>query len=559
MGFRARVVAVRDWLRREYDPDARRARALVRRGLVLPPCPRSRRVKGSVWAVTMVKNEADIIEDVVRHLFAQGVTGVLVSDNGSTDETPAILRRLASEFNLHLAQDHEPAYYQQHKMTRLSQWAARAGADWIIPFDADEFWLAPGQRLADWLPAQRHPMVRARIHNVFPSPRGWAIDPTPHPYPKVAFRTHPLARLHQGNHFVDRPGGTGEGLVVVHQPWRSYAQFAGKLRNGAAAYQATTMAEAGQHWRSAGALPEDELKYLWDDLAAGHDQPIAGWTPTSPLVPVDNHPHWTTWAPQGALRAALTPAVSPSLSLVLPSGPLPDPFVVAARTLSRLLGAALETAQPSLPVAALLAPDADSLARARRALGSPKVDARGMWVLGSEELPFGADALYVHPVRTDRRIDLLFPDAAGLGVEALIESAVREGLTVHVGVPEFPLAAERRRGLWALLRASKVVFTASPTDPYLVADARACGTIVAGAAGDEPAGVVDVGRADSVGAGAALAGLVRSWTPDVATARHRLALTDLDWRWRADALRRHLRIASPVLDHELSQLRGLLG
>jgi hypothetical protein len=77
------------------DPSQRRVRAIVRRNMVLPDLPERRRVRGSVWAVAMVRNEEDIITDVVRHLLAQGVDAVLVVDNMSTDRTRSRLSHLA--------------------------------------------------------------------------------------------------------------------------------------------------------------------------------------------------------------------------------------------------------------------------------------------------------------------------------------------------------------------------------------------------------------------------------------------------------------------------------
>jgi len=42
---------------------------------------------GPVWAISMVKNEEDIIGESVTNLLAQGVDYVLIADNQSTDAT----------------------------------------------------------------------------------------------------------------------------------------------------------------------------------------------------------------------------------------------------------------------------------------------------------------------------------------------------------------------------------------------------------------------------------------------------------------------------------------
>ena len=54
----------------------------------LPNLPRRRRKEGEVWGVTLVKNEADILPLVIEHLFAQGISHIIVGDNMSTDDTP---------------------------------------------------------------------------------------------------------------------------------------------------------------------------------------------------------------------------------------------------------------------------------------------------------------------------------------------------------------------------------------------------------------------------------------------------------------------------------------
>ena len=68
--------------------------------------------------------------------------------------TREFLLNLASrDPRIHVALDEEPAYHQSEKMTWLAHCAWRAGADWIVPFDADEFWFAPGRSVAEALRA----------------------------------------------------------------------------------------------------------------------------------------------------------------------------------------------------------------------------------------------------------------------------------------------------------------------------------------------------------------------------------------------------------------------
>jgi len=98
-------------------------------------------------AVTMVRDEADIVEATVRHMLTQ-VDVVIVADNRSVDGTREILEGLP----VHLLNDPERGYYQSEKMARLAHMArVEHGADWVVPFDADEWWYSPHGRIGDVL------------------------------------------------------------------------------------------------------------------------------------------------------------------------------------------------------------------------------------------------------------------------------------------------------------------------------------------------------------------------------------------------------------------------
>lgn len=222
----------------------------------------------TVAGVSMVKDEADVIEGTLRHL-ADEVDFLLVADNGSTDGTREILDDLARDLPLKVLDDPDPAYWQSQKMSALAEQAAGMGADWIVPFDADELWVWRGDRIATELATVTADVVTADLFNHFPTavdPEGtdpfvtiqWR-QPVPAPLPKVAFRWKPTATIHQGNHGVTlpQPHRTVGGLEVRHFPYRSAQQFVAKARNGAAAYRATNLPpEVGAHWRSYGEILE---------------------------------------------------------------------------------------------------------------------------------------------------------------------------------------------------------------------------------------------------------------------------------------------------------------
>lgn len=95
-------------------------------------------------AVSIVKNEADIIEAFVRHT-ACWVDHHLVFDHSSTDGTREILHALQSEgLSLSLYTDKALANLQQTRSNHLTSLAAQSfAADWILPLDADEILVGP--------------------------------------------------------------------------------------------------------------------------------------------------------------------------------------------------------------------------------------------------------------------------------------------------------------------------------------------------------------------------------------------------------------------------------
>lgn len=243
----------------------------------------------TVAAVTMVKDEADIIEATLTHMLTQA-DYVLVADNMSTDGTSEILDRLqARHRQLLVIADVEVAYEQSAKMTRLATCAHNEwGVDWIVPFDADEIWYSPfHDRVADhlaeladqWLAmaATLYDHVATRLDDDDdddPTSRMGYRRIEPLPLPKVACRWRPDLTIEMGNHGVRFDGGATihePQLVVRHFPYRSPEQLVRKVRNGAAAYAASSLPEQyGVHWRQWGQILDQsgeeaihDLFYTW--------------------------------------------------------------------------------------------------------------------------------------------------------------------------------------------------------------------------------------------------------------------------------------------------------
>jgi glycosyltransferase involved in cell wall biosynthesis len=221
----------------------------------------------------MVRDEDDVIESVIRHM-AKNVDAIVVADNMSTDLTRDILQVTQAVLGIPITilDDTEVGYTQSAKMTRLAGIAREQhNADWIVPFDADEIWYSPQERIADFLEARpaNEMVVPANLYDHVctglddPSVKDpvrrleWRRDYSA-PLPKVACRWRKDMVIGMGNHDVayrDNVGTSEHRMAIRHFPYRSPEQIVRKVRNGAEAYAATKLpAHFGAHWRQWGAI-----------------------------------------------------------------------------------------------------------------------------------------------------------------------------------------------------------------------------------------------------------------------------------------------------------------
>lgn len=228
----------------------------------------------------MVKDEADILPTMIRHLLAEGVDHLIIADNNSTDGTTEHLHDfIAHGAPLTYVHDPEIGYRQSEKMTRLAHMAGAMGADWVLPVDADELWFSPHGRLCDVLATAREPVqwVEGYYHIPHPDDDATETDPVRRmrhrrqgrdcPQSKVCFRYHPEVWIYPGNHDVTRPGARGLGNVAFREfQYRSFEHFCRKLRNGKIAYDAAPelSVDLGIHWRRMGGMTDEELAREWD-------------------------------------------------------------------------------------------------------------------------------------------------------------------------------------------------------------------------------------------------------------------------------------------------------
>lgn len=235
----------------------------------------------SVAAVMMVRDEADMIGWTLLHL-SQNVDHVYVLDNGSTDDTPAILRSFADSGFATVIDDPEVGYWQARKMTELARRAHADGYEWVVPCDSDEIWLSDdGATVRDRLTRTGRDVqiVTARMWNHVPTDTdnqaeanpvrriGWRLE-EPNALPKVAARAAADLTIHAGNHGAAYDDGLAvetNGLTVHHYSWRSREQYLRKIRNGHEAYAATDLPpETGAHWRMFDGASDDAIMQHFD-------------------------------------------------------------------------------------------------------------------------------------------------------------------------------------------------------------------------------------------------------------------------------------------------------
>lgn len=208
--------------------------------------------------ISVVRDEADIVSDMVAHHRRAGVDAFYFADHQSQDGT----RDLIAEWTLI---DVEGLYLQAKWKLQLARQAIDDGADWIVVCDADQFYVgdlaavldevpdtvgiidvprwdmvghidddlaAPWQRRMIWLDvAQRPVMAQMAPYN-----------------PQTVFRSRLIAsdRLRIGRGF-GVSGITGihdrtarHPLRLLHFPYRSPAQIESKFANALDGYQTIT-------------------------------------------------------------------------------------------------------------------------------------------------------------------------------------------------------------------------------------------------------------------------------------------------------------------------------
>ncbi len=203
----------------------------------------------------VVKDEIETIEDNILFHLKNGVDDVIVTDNGSTDGTLKVLKRLERLGLILLYED--PIFDQANIVNRMGALAReQLHATILIHSDADEFWMARGglDLKKAFSTAGHQALLIPRI-NIVPHPdfvdqpfpqENMLIVLNPRPtedlrrdcekhsmfvlkaYPKVMFSVKDkLHYVSTGNHdLVDvKKYGTSPDLWIYHFPFKSRLEF----------------------------------------------------------------------------------------------------------------------------------------------------------------------------------------------------------------------------------------------------------------------------------------------------------------------------------------------
>lgn len=245
----------------------------------------------------LVRDLADIVAANIEYHLSRGVDHIIVTDNGSVDETREIVASYVGGGRVTLIDEPADDYDQSAWVTRMARAAWEMGADWVLNDDADELWwpvtgeLKPvlarippayGSLLVprtNMLPLRRlsgHPFEQM-VHRDLTSTNGAGRLLQP----KAAHRAAPDVVVEPGNHAI-RSGTLGppavtREILIFHYPHRSYEQLERKIATGGPAVARNTRVSESMFdvWRGLHKLLQaGRLRDWYDDLPHADDPDI---------------------------------------------------------------------------------------------------------------------------------------------------------------------------------------------------------------------------------------------------------------------------------------------
>ncbi|WP_309397682.1 glycosyltransferase family 2 protein [Cerasicoccus maritimus] len=257
----------------------------------------------SLVAITLIKDEGDIILASLQNLYNFGIRLFAIMDNDSSDATLDQVhkfRRLHDDASVLIVQDFKQSYLQSMKVTALAQMAIDYfSATHVYPFDADEF-LQPVNNSAlqcpDLLAEMDNDAVSLRWRTCIVCDEGVVYQCCNcSNYKKTLVRWSPELTINSGNHSatleytdwrgrIKRKECEGKELSnyeVLHIPVRSADQLRSKILNGAPANFVNRHAGIGIHWTALHDLylqnGETFFQDFFDLLLRGEESELAAY------------------------------------------------------------------------------------------------------------------------------------------------------------------------------------------------------------------------------------------------------------------------------------------
>lgn len=208
-----------------------------------------------IVGIASIRNEAEIIAKSATHTLAVGADHLIISDGYSTDGTFDILESLDGVTALR----QDGPFIQPDEMLRLTRLAKDMGADWVVPFDADEFW-------CDLTPLTDAPAVK-----VFATVYGHTSWEQRHAearrLPKCCYRDTTMC--HWGSHDAATDGDVVHGLEIRELQYQSFDHFLAKIDKAAYLFEHSDFHPGyGSHMRALVALTDEQRVEEWDRLCA---------------------------------------------------------------------------------------------------------------------------------------------------------------------------------------------------------------------------------------------------------------------------------------------------
>jgi hypothetical protein len=233
----------------------------------------------------LTRNGEDIIEEWLDHHLNNGISELIVTDNGSEDGTKSYLN--IPEI-IKVIDEPGRKYDQDIWVTRMAYEAAKRNPDWIVHIDNDEFWSGfhhleslaedvyvvvsglwhvhiPNRHVIGKFKQSAMPLTFEIEDVTFGEPRVWSTAR------KVIHKPFPNMKIDSGNHRVfNFPGKvvTLDGIEIHHYPIRSFEQFKHKVVMGGELMSNSNCPDStNSHWRRwFEAYQEGKLKEVYDDM-----------------------------------------------------------------------------------------------------------------------------------------------------------------------------------------------------------------------------------------------------------------------------------------------------